>query len=144
MKHRQLQAIAHNLADSIASGCSLLIGGAYALDVFGDAARSEGGAITIDFLTGKILEGDPSLDLSNTVSKAPKAVAKLCGGCGTSPDAFRELTARFWSDYTGPRFATTVEDSAGRRSTIEFAGIPGRRVQIIDSLGRRRPKPSRG
>ena len=141
MKHRQLQAIAHNLADSIASGCSLLIG-SYVLDVFGDAARSEGGAVRIDFLNGKVVEGEASLELSDTVARAPEALARLCSGCGASPAAFRELTARFWSDYSGKRFDVTVEDSAGRRSTNEYEGSPGRRILIMDPLGRRRPKPS--
>lgn len=142
MKHRQLQAIAHNLADSIASGCSLLIG-AYGFDVFEDAARAEGGAISLDLLHGKVVEGEASVALNNTVSNAPKALAKLCGGCGASPGAFRKLTARFWSDHAGKRFAVTVEDAAGRCSTTEYEGSPGRRVVVTDPLGRRRPKPSR-
>ena len=141
MKHRQLQAIAHNLADSLASGCSLLVG-AYEMDVFADAARSERGAVTVDFLRGKVIEGEPSPELSEAVAPFPEALAKLCGSAGTSPDAFRELTARFWSDRTTRRFAVTVEDATGRRSTTEYAGRPGRRVEILDALGRRRPKPS--
>jgi hypothetical protein len=143
MKHRELRAIAHNMADSIASGCSLLMGG-YDFDVFADAARSEGGAVAINFLNGEVVEGQASQELRDTLTRAPEAVAKLCAGCGASPEAFRELTARFWSDHVGPRFAVTVEDSAGRRSTIEYEGRPGRRVDILDPLGRRRPKPGRG
>jgi hypothetical protein len=143
MKHRQLQAIAHNLADSIASGCSLLIG-AYSLDVFGEAARSQGGEIIIDFLHGKVIAGTASRQLTAAVSHGPEALAKLCAGHRASLDVFRELTARYWSDHTGNRFAVTVEDAAGRRSTTEYAGTPGRRVQIVDPRGRRRPKPSGG
>ena len=36
MKHDELRSIGHNIADSLASGCGLMIG-VYDMDIFGEA-----------------------------------------------------------------------------------------------------------
>jgi hypothetical protein len=53
---------------------------------------------------------------------------------------FREFTARYAHDYLQNRFIVTVEDARGRRSTTEYAGMPGQRVEVLDEHGRLRPK----
>jgi hypothetical protein len=53
MKHGELRAIGHNLADSLARGVCFVIGH-FDTDVYGEAALSPGGALTIDFLGGRV------------------------------------------------------------------------------------------
>jgi len=141
MKHGELRAFVHNVADSLASGIGLLIG-VYEMDVFGEAHASSGGALTVDFLNGKIVEGEASESLVRAVALYRNALVKLVSDAGGSMAAFNEAKVRFWSDKLANRFAVTIEDSTGRRSTAEYAGTPGKRVLIMDQLGRLRPKPS--
>jgi hypothetical protein len=62
VKFRQLESIAHNLADSLGSGVGLLVG-IYELDIFGEARRSVEGYITVDFLKGTTSRGPALLCL---------------------------------------------------------------------------------
>ncbi|MEO6215114.1 MAG: hypothetical protein ABIO86_03715 [Sphingomonas sp.] len=141
MKHAELRAIVHNVADSLGSGIGLMIGH-YEMDVYGEAQRSPEGAITVDFLQGTVIEGEPSASLAASVALYRDALANLCSkGGGTLAD-FAEAKARFWSDALNRRFTVTVAGQDGRRSTTYYAGIPGQRVKILDALGRLRPKPS--
>lgn len=144
MKHDELRSIAHNLADSFASGIGLLVG-LYETDVFGEAGRSPSGLISIDFLTGTISGCQPSQSLAEAVARYREALPELCQKHETSVDAFRELTVRYSAgrsaeDISGRRFVVTIEDQTGRRSSTEYGGLPGQRLKILDSLGRLRPK----
>src|SRR5215212_9535441 len=107
MKHAQLRSIAHNIADSLACGIGLMIG-VYDTDVFGEAAGSAGGAITVDFLEGAVVEGEASPGLSRAVALYRDALPGLCARHGGSIDDFRTLKVRYWSVHTGRRFAVTV------------------------------------
>ena len=140
MKHAELRSIVHNVADSLSSGIGLLIG-VYEMDVFGEASRSVDGAMTVDFLRGSV-EGQASKSLVDAIQLYREALAKLCADAGGSISELREAKVRFWSDHLDHRFAVTIEDCAGRRSTTEYAGIPGKRVKVMDQLGRLRPIPS--
>jgi hypothetical protein len=139
MKHAVLRSIAHNVADSLASGCSLLVN-CYDMDVFGEAERSPGRAIGIDFLTGLCTEGAPSPPLAAVIRLYPDALPGLCASQNASVPDFRSLRARFYSDAQGPRFDVTVEDSAGRRSVDQYLGLPGARPKTRDALGRIRTR----
>lgn len=141
MKHAELRAILHNVADSLGSGIGLLIG-VYEMDVFGEAARSPGGTLTVDFLRGVITDGKPSSSLKRAVSLYRDALVRLCADAGGSIADLQEASVRYHSDPLGPRFYLTLIDGAGRRSTTEYAGVPARRVKVLDGLGRVRPKPS--
>ena len=141
MKHDELRSFVHNVADSLTSGIGLLIG-TYSTDVFGEARRSPGGALTVDFLNGTIVEGEASKSLAGAVSLYRGALAKLISDAGGSISALNEAKVRFWSDCLDYHFAITIEDSAGRRSITEYAGMPGKRTKTMDRLGRLRPKPS--
>lgn len=141
MKHAELRALVHNVADSLGSGIGLMIGH-YEMDVYGEARRSPEGAITVDFLRGAIIEGEPSASLAESVALYRDAFASLCSQAGGSVADFAEAKARFWSDALSRRFTVTVTDRGGRRSTTDYAGTPGQRVKILDPLGRLRPKPS--
>ena len=66
MKHDQLRSIAHNIADSLASGIGLLIG-VYEMDIFGEASTSKQGFITVDFLNGTTAGGTASDSLMKAI-----------------------------------------------------------------------------
>ena len=142
MKHAELRAIVHNIADSLASGIGLMIG-VYEMDVFGEAARSREGVITVDFLLGEVVEGQPSVSLAHAVALYGEAFTGLCASVGAQVEDVKEARVRYWSDGIQRRFTVTVADLAGRRSATEYGGIPGQRVKILDELGRLRPMPSR-
>ena len=145
MKHAELRSIIHNVADSLASGIGLLIGH-YEMDVFGEASRSPDRSIIVDFLNGVVVEGECSPSLAAAVSRYRVALQELCSKAGGSFAEIREAKVRYWSDVLGlrlgDRYSVTLEDATGRRSTTEYAGIPGRRVKVMDQLGRLRPKAS--
>lgn len=141
MKHGEKLAIVHNVADSLGSGIGLMIGH-YEMDVYTEAQRSPGGAITVDFLAGTVIEGEPSASLTGSVALYRDAFANLCSKAGGGVADFAEAKAQFWSDALSRRFTVTVMGQDGRRSTTEYAGTPGQRVKVTDALGRLRPKPS--
>jgi hypothetical protein len=140
MRHGELRSIAHNIADSLACGMGFMIG-VYQMDVFGEASASAGGAVTIDLLAGTVVEGDASSSLRRAVELYRDALPALCARHGGSVDDFRALKVRYWSAHGDPRFAVTVEDSSGRRSTTEYGGVAARRLKVTDGHGRLRPKP---
>jgi hypothetical protein len=61
MKIGILRAIAHNIADSLGSGCGLHIG-VYDMNVYGEAKKSPGKVIAIDFLAAEATQ-DPKSGL---------------------------------------------------------------------------------
>lgn len=141
MKHTELRAIVHNIADSLASGLCFVVGH-YEADVFGEASRSPNGSLTIDFLSATVVEGTASPHLCKGVVLLRGALLRLCHEAGGSATELREARVRFWSDRLNRRFEVTIEDDRGRRSITEYAGIPGKRIKVMDALGRLRPKRS--
>ena len=128
MKFGVLKSIVHNAADSLGSGIGLMIG-VYEMDIYGEAGRSPGGTITVDFLTGKVIEGEASTSLRRAVSLYRIAFDELCVKHGVEPWAFKVATARFGTTSKRvPHFTIDVEDREGHSATEAFAGAPGRRV----------------
>lgn len=142
MKHAELRAIVHNVADSIASGIGLLIG-YYEMDVIGEAARSDDAVLVIDILEGCVTKGTASEDLSKAIILYRDALARLCAKAGGSVEELHEASIGFSSDVLGHQFVVTIEDNWGGRSTTKYAGLPGKRPKVMDSLGRLRPMPSK-
>ncbi len=143
MKHAELRSIVHNIADSFASGCGLMIG-FYELDLFGEAERSQSGVLTADFLIGRVIEGQPSESLAKAVAIYAAALADLCAKAGGTVVELKEAKVQFWSKHSGHRFTVTIEDIAGRRSTTEYGEVPGNRLKVKDPLGRLRRKAAVG
>jgi hypothetical protein len=135
MKFGVLKSVAHNIADSLASGIGLMIG-VYEMDIFGEASHSPERFIDVDFLTGKTMGGRPSRSLSRAIKLYAEALPTLCEKHAINPNDFRELTVR----YSAGRFIVTVEDIDGRRSVDEYEANPGRRPRVLDPLGRIRRK----
>lgn len=143
MKFDQLRSIGHNIADSLASGIGIPIG-IYTTDMFAEARRQTGqDFIVVDFLAGTCTSGTPSASLARAIALYRDALADLCKKHRTSPSAFRKLTARYSIDALGRRFIVTVEDIYGHHADDEYIGIPGRRVRVVDRLGRVRRSKSR-
>lgn len=142
MKFDVLRSIGHNIADSLASGVGLLIG-IYEIDIFGEARRSPDRCITIDFLSGTVVGGRASPALSRAIARYGSVLADFCKKHAASPSDFRVLSACYSSDIFGPHFVVTVENRQGRRAVDEYIGWPGRRIRILDHLGRVRRKRNR-
>jgi hypothetical protein len=130
MRFSSLKSVGHNIADSLASGCSLLIG-VEELNVFKEASSGPDGYIDIDFLRGSSSGASPSLKLQRAIALYKKALPSFCEKHGVRFEAVRTLRARFGVDRAyGMHFTVTVENAAGKRSTDRYIGIPGRRLRL--------------
>jgi hypothetical protein len=139
MKFKQLEAIGHNIADSLGCGCGFPIG-LYFTDVFGEASRSPDGFVVIDFLAGNATSGQVSTELAGAIAMYRDALVALCEKHGTPPSAFNQLTVRYSMENSRRKMLVTVGDHLGHRSTKEYEGLSARRTKVLDPLGRVRPK----
>ncbi len=129
MKFGKLKSLGHNLADSMASGMGFIIG-IYRMDVFAEAAASEEGHITVDFLNGTASGAKPSESLSRAIVLFRDAVPLMCEKHGIELAYVKTLIARFGTDAAhGPHFRVMVESATGKKSTDQFIGIPGKRLK---------------
>ena len=127
MKIGELTSFAHNVADSLASGICFMAG-IYSVDVFGEAAASPQGHITVDFVDGSTSGSLVSLELRQAVQRYSELLPELAKKHAIEASEIKVLSARFGTDpVAGPHFAVTVETSDGRRSVDQYAGIPGKR-----------------
>ena len=140
MKHNELCAIAHNVADSMASGLALIIG-YHPVDVFGEAANSSDGLIEIDFLRGMVLRGVPSENLRLAALRFAERLPSFCHENGADISDFEALSVTFEAAPTENRAKLYVADRTGRRSTTVYAGTPLKRLKVLDKLGRARRSP---
>lgn len=138
-KFNKQRAVGHNIADSVASGIGLMVG-IYSMDVYAEAAASPNGYIDVDFLTGATSGGAVTQTFADAIKKYQAALPKLCESHGIEVADFRKLTARFSGQGVLKGFSVTTEDHQSRCSTDEFSGSPGKRVKVLDRLGRIRPK----
>lgn len=134
MKRGQLRSIAHSLADSIASGISLMTG-SYELDLYGDAAKSPGGELSVDLLNGIVVKGTPSSELSTAISRLSAHFDRLCQSAGSSRNDCHAAIAHFHSMPTSSGFTLVIEDSAGQVTETDYEGIPAHRVLERDPRG---------
>lgn len=139
MKHDELRSIAHNIADSLASGIGLLVG-VYEMDIFGEVAKSKEGYIIVDFLNGTTSGGAPSKSLAKAIKLYSEALPDLCERSGASVSFFQSLTAHYSSDAIERYVTITIEDKNSRQSTDEYAGLPLKHIKTVDGLGRIRTK----
>jgi len=127
MKIGELTSFAHNVADSLASGICFMAG-IYSVDVYGEAAASEEGHITVDFLTGTTSGGRASEILSKAVKGYSELLPDLAARHSIEISKVSALVARFGTDpVAGPHFRVTVRTVDGRESVDQYAGFPGRR-----------------
>lgn len=142
MKHGQLRSVAHSMADSLASGVSLMTG-IYDLHVYEDALRSENGVLTVDLLNGKVIKGEPSANLAAAILCLPREFDRLCRADGFSRSDCRNAVAHFHANKFSRGFTLFVEDKSGQATETDFQGVPARRVIETDRFGRLRRRPIR-
>jgi hypothetical protein len=139
MKIGTLRAIAHNIADSLGSGCGLLIG-VYDMNVYGEARKSASGVIAIDFSAAKATQGKVSRPLASAIAKYRATLSELCAKHGASIEDFKTLTARYSGDAFNRRIVVTIRNHIGRCYVDEYIGMPARHIKVTDHLGRVRTK----
>jgi hypothetical protein len=128
MKFDDLRSIAHNIADSFGSGASLLFN--YGFWPYEDAECSPDGVLEVDFLRAIVLSGQPSKELLDRLSHAPRLVADLCARHGQSADAFACFRTRYVKTGVERRYEVTVTDRSGRTRTDHYDGDSGRKLQL--------------
>lgn len=134
MKFDTMRSIAHNLATSLASGCSALFG-IYHDVVFQKAARTPTGRLTIDVLNATVSAGSATELFPNATQTFNTALARLCQHHAIPPTAFLRLEACFMTQPQGRRFTVTMQDQTGRFVTDEYDAL-GARFRQLDHLGR--------
>ena len=142
MKHAKMQAIVHNVADSLGSGISLMTG-YYDLDVYKDAHNSPGKTLRLDLLGGVVMEGEARDNLIAALQRVPEALAAQCAKAGISWDDFHRAEVVFRIGKVGPGFTILVEDRAGKLTETDYKGSPAKREKAMDVYGRVVSKPSR-
>lgn len=126
-----IQAIGHNFADSFASGIGLLIG-YYAMDVFAEAAASKEGYILVDFLNASTSGSPASASLSRAVCLYREVLPEFCAKHGVELEDIKSFQVRFGTDAAyGRHFLVTVENARGRRSSIRYFGVSGKRLRRV-------------
>lgn len=130
MRHADLKAVGHNIADSLASGIGLMIG-LYQMNVFAEASAEEPGYLEVDFLQGTASGSPASRSLRRGIALYSKeALPSLCEKHRVDLRQVRTIQARFSVHAVyGPRYVVTVEDARGKRSVEHFAGYSGRRLR---------------
>lgn len=142
MKHDELCAIGHNVADSLASGLAFVIG-YHPTDVFGEAASDGDGVIEIDFLHGRIVRGMASDNLRSAALRFAEVLPSFCRDNGADVADFTALSATFNATALEKWVVLTIGDRTGCRSVTEYAGTPLKRLRVLDHLGRIRRAPRR-
>lgn len=140
MKHDRLCAIGHNFADSMASGLCFVIGH-HSLDVFEEAASSSDGVIEVDFLHGLVLRGSGSDSLRSAAVRFSEVLPSFCRENGADVSDFEALSATFYATPLERCVRLHVADRTGRSSVTEYAGVPLKRLRMLDHLGRIRRAP---
>lgn len=129
MKIGQLKSIGHNIADSLASGIGLMIG-VYDTDVFAEAASTEAGSVSVNFVNGEVGGGAVSDSLRGAALRYSEALPDFCAKHGVNLGEIKVIEARYGTDQVyGRHFTVTVEATDGRRSVERYLGVPGRLVK---------------
>ena len=125
----KLKSAAHNIADSFASGLGLMIG-VYEMNVFAEAAGSDEGYITVDFLNASVSGSLASESLLKAIRMYRDALPSLLEKHGLNLAGVQSMKARFGTDVVyGPHFTVSVETTTGGRSVDRYVGVPGRRLR---------------
>lgn len=129
MKVERLKSVAHNIADSFACGIGLMIG-VYEMNVFAEASNEPEGFVVVDFLAGSISGTTVSNSLRKAVMLYRDALPELCAKHSIEVRDFKKLQVRFGTDPVyGPHFTVSVQNQVGQAATVQYVGIPGKRLR---------------
>ena len=141
MKHNLLHSVAHNFTDSLVGGLSFVISHhVISISVFAEAASANDGYFVADFLTGRILETLHDNEMATIIPLYKGAFPGFCEKHHVDYSDYTAFLVRFISQTSGNKYVVTIEDRNGRRSSREYSGNTGKRAEVHDDLGRRRPK----
>ena len=141
MKHNKLHSVAHNFTDSLAGGLSFVVPHHVLLThVYAEAAVTQEGFIIADFLTGNVEGASSGGEMEHALPLFRNAFPEFCEKHDVEISDYTAFFVRFIAGKGGNRYVVTVQDRNGRRSSREYHGVPGKRSETLDELGRRRPK----
>ena len=105
----------------------------WGIDLYRDAANSEGGVLEIDLLSGRLTRGNSSPELIEAIQHGPRILASFAAPHGGLEPAPKAVLIKFFVEGSHPglirRFSTYVEDVGGKSRTADFYGSPGRRLK---------------
>lgn len=141
MKHNKLHCVAHNYTASLAGGLSFVVPHhVIHTHVFAEAAANENGFIVANFLTGEVGGAYPGGEIEYALPLFKNAFPSFCEKHDVEVLDFAVFLVRFIAGKDGHSYVITIEDRSGRRSSREYIGNKGKRSEMRDNLGRRRPK----
>jgi hypothetical protein len=124
-----LESVAHNIADSLASGIGLLIG-VMQTEIYREASRTKPGFIEVDFLNGTWDGNCISDNLETAIKLYAAALPEFCEKHGVGSEEYVSLVVRYGTDIIiGSHFTVKIEDRKGRKSEKVYVGSPGRRIR---------------
>lgn len=101
--------------------------GVYDTDVFAEAASTDSGSVSVNFIDGQVGGGTVSDSLRGAVLRYREALPNLCAKHGLNFDEIKVLEACYGTDRVyGRHFNVTVEATDGRQSVDRYIGVPGR------------------
>ena len=108
--------------------------------MFADAAVQTDGSLIVDFLNGRVSGRHVSDELTAALPAYKEAFPAFCARHDCEVTDFRSFLVRFHAGRLGNSYTVTIEDARGKISTLDYVGVPGRRVRETDALGRLRPR----
>ena len=141
MKHSKLHGVAHNFADSLAGGLSFVVPQLVIhTHIYAEAAANGDGFIIANFLSGKVEGAYPDGEVEGAIPLFKSAFPEFCEKHGVDVADYRSFLVRFFAASGSNGYVVTIEDRDGKRTSREYLGRQGKRSEILDELGRRRPK----
>ena len=117
--------------------------GFYELDLYGDAAKSPDGKLSVDLLNGRVIAGTPSPELSAAISRRSLHFDRLCATAGIARGECQAANAHFYATSQRTGFTLAIEDGAGRVTETDYEGTPAHRVLERDQRGNPRRRAIR-
>jgi hypothetical protein len=104
--------------------------GIFQIDVFAEAGSTDTGSVSVNFVTGEVSGGSAVSDsMRRAALLYSEALPALCEKHQVNFREVKVLEARYGTDRVyGRHFTVTVEATDGKRSTVQYVGVPGRRA----------------
>jgi hypothetical protein len=96
--------------------------------------------LVVDFLTGQVEGAMSNGQIERAIPLFQKAFPEFCVKNGVHVSDYSAFWVRYVSGREISGYIVTIQDCGGRRSSREYRGSAGKRTEIRDELGRRRPR----